>query len=354
MGLIHPNDLGQWQRWQTGRHPLRQLLTRARSAAPTPLQLFRGSADADLLVALDATHASVRAALLAPVEHLPLERVAVLAPAGSRGALPQHAWAVRDVGGDETTSELSAVRAVIGSGHYTAVGAVAHAVAQRLDIPFGVVQHGLLTPWSPPLPPGAHLLAWSQHDAEFWASGRLDVTASTVGSALLHRAASRPGEPREGGADLLYLGQLHAAELPRRQLARAAASFCVAHHATYRPHPSERDRGSRRQHDRMSRRGVVIDRSGRDLLAAGRAVVSVFSTGVLEAAAAGIPAWVDLPQPPAWVREVWARYGMSPFGGEPTPAPPAHPDPAVAVAAWLAGSRVIPTRGRSACPAPSS
>ena len=34
-----------------------------------------------------------------------------------------------------------------------------------------VVQHGILTPFMAPLPVGAHLLAWSEADAAFWASG---------------------------------------------------------------------------------------------------------------------------------------------------------------------------------------
>ena len=68
-------------------------------------------------------------------------------------------------------------------------------------------------------------------------------------------------------------------------------------------------------------------------------VVSVFSTGVLEAAARGLPAWVDFPDPPAWLREFWDRYDMRPYGGDPTPAP-ARPDeePAVAIARLLAAS----------------
>ena len=49
--------------------------------------------------------------------------------------------------------------------------------------------------------------------------------------------------------------------------------------------------------------------------------MSVFSTGVLEAAAQGRDAWVDFPRPPAWLGEFWERYGMHRFGGAPTPAP---------------------------------
>jgi hypothetical protein len=67
-------------------------------------------------------------------------------------------------------------------------------------------------------------------------------------------------------------------------------------------------------------------------------VVSVFSTGVLEAAARGMPAWVEFPKPPSWLQEFWERYGMSRYGAEPTPAPsrPAV-EPASAIARVLAG-----------------
>ena len=49
--------------------------------------------------------------------------------------------------------------------------------------------------------------------------------------------------------------------------------------------------------------------------------MGIFSTGVVEAAAEGMPAWVHLPDPPSWVEELWDRYGLAPWGGEPTPSP---------------------------------
>lgn len=42
------------------------------------------------------------------------------------------------------------------------------------------------------------------------------------------------------------------------------------------------------------------------------------SHGVLEAAARGLPAWVDYPDPPEWLEEFWARYGLQRWGGEAT------------------------------------
>ena len=91
-----------------------------------------------------------------------------------------------------------------------------------------------------------------------------------------------------------------AAELPRDVFAEAAETFCRAERATYRPHPSERDRRSVATHARWEASGITIDRSGIPLRELGAPVVSVFSTGVLEAAAAGLPAWVD-PRRPARV-----------------------------------------------------
>ncbi len=74
-------------------------------------------------------------------------------------------------------------------------------------------------------------------------------------------------------------------------------------------------------HARWEKAGIAIDRSGVPLRELGAPVVSVFSTGVLEAAAAGLPAWVTLADPPSWLQEFWDRYGLAPWGGPPT-APP--------------------------------
>ena len=81
----------------------------------------------------------------------------------------------------------------------------------------------------------------------------------------------------------------------------------------------------------------------------------MFSTGVLEAAARGLPAWVDFPDPPAWLREFWDRYGMRHLrraahaGARPRPTS----SPRVAVAEIVLARRrvttlcVIPARGGS-------
>ena len=106
-------------------------------------------------------------------------------------------------------------------------------------------------------------------------------------------------------------------------MARSAGRFCRSTGATYRPHPAEIDKLSRLQHAVWRRQGIAIDTSGSPLNQSTRPVVSAFSTGVVEAACRGVPAWVHLDRPPAWVEEFWERYGMRRWGGEPTPAPSA-------------------------------
>ena len=140
-----------------------------------------------------------------------------------------------------------------------------------------------------------------------------------MGSQLIWRAG-RDRPSRAPDTRLTYLGQMHAAELPRRKLAQSAAAFCRSHSAVYRPHPSERDRLSRVAHSIYGRLGITVDGSA-PLAELSGPVVSVFSTGVLEAAAQGRDAWVDFHEPPAWLSEFWDRYGMHRFGDVSTPAP---------------------------------
>jgi hypothetical protein len=232
---------------------------------------------------------------------------------------------------------LLGVRAVVSAGHYLPVGALGNVWAGVLGAERVVVQHGLLTPHAPPLPCDAHLLAFTDADASFATAGRDDMLTVTVGSQLLWEASAGTPSSADDGARPLYLGQLHGAELPRAGKARAAVSFCRAHGAVYRPHPAETDLASRWQHRGWQQRGITIDRSRRPLSELGGPVVSVFSTGVLEAAARGLPAWVSYPCPPPWLIEFWDRYAMSRWGGEPTPAP-SRPmrEPAAAIAGHIA------------------
>ena len=72
----------------------------------------------------------------------------------------------------------------------------------------------------------------------------------------------------------------------------------------------------------MRRAGVVFADSGQPLAEVGRPVVSIFSTGTIEAAQRGLPAWVHHPTPPAWLKEFWGRYGLSSYRSAPTPPMP--------------------------------
>jgi hypothetical protein len=220
-------------------------------------------------------------------------------------------------------SWFGSVRVAVSGGHYLPAGAAAQRFAEDRGLPHAVVQHGLLTPFAPPLPRDAHLLAFSEDDALFWASGREDVSRRVIGSSLLWEAGSFPIPSDAEFARPVYLGQLHGAELPRRGLARAARDFCRRTGAVYRPHPSEVDRLSRIQHRAWELAGLWIDRSGEPLSQLSAPVVAAFSTGVLEAAARGLPAWVHYLDPPAWLAEFWERYGMRRWSprAEPTPAP---------------------------------
>jgi hypothetical protein len=289
-----------------------------------PALMVRGSAP-EVLIALDSTKPTSVESLVRPLQFLGDRSTAVLAPGDVRDILPGTEWQLATLD-DQPPESLAAVRAIIAAGHYMDIGGLAYRWARTLGARFNVVQHGLLTPHAPPLPQDAHLLAFSEADAGFWRSGRTDVTSETVGSQLLWTAQSQtvqeqPAPAVDPSDRPVFLGQLHGAELPRRDFARAAVGFCQATGALYRPHPSETDKLSRLQHALWERRGITIDRSGSPLATLAAPVASVFSTGVLEAAARGVPAWATHPDPPLWLQEFWERYRMSQWGQEPTPAP---------------------------------
>lgn len=330
MALKYPLDLDAWQRWQTSRNTLRRIRT-AVLPGPPPALLYAPPADRtgpSVLVALDSGSPTSRASLIGPLERAGLTgRVGYL----SSTAIP-------DLPGLTPLASTGAEgivdpAVVVSLGHFMHAGHAAWSLAQRMGAPYLTVQHGLLTPWMAPLAPGTTLLAWTEADGDFWRSGRGDVDVRVVGSQLLWDAAHHPAADGVGSGTPLFLGQLHGAELPRRVLAATAEDFCRREHATYRPHPSERDKRSRLTHRRWERQGITIDRSGTPLSKLDDPIVSVFSTGVLEAAARGIPAWVTCTDPPEWLREFWSRYDMRPWGGAPTPAPTmSDREPALAVA----------------------
>ena len=321
-GLRFDRNLDEWHAWRARQNRIRALKGRlAPTPAPTPRRLIwtSSAAQPSVVVAVASSSASGLAALVAPLAPLADQTsTAVVAEFDISAHLP--GWTVSD----HPVSELvRRADAVLADGHYMALGHELWQLARLHDPPYFVAQHGLVTPLAPPLTPGATLLAWSEADAEFWKSGRTDVEHRVVGSQLLWNA--RAGVEARGSADeagpLTYLGQMHGAELQRGKLTRAAAAFCREHGATYRPHPSERDKLSRLAHAAYRRVGISVDGS-RPLNELTGPVASVFSTGVLEAAAQGRDAWVDFPRPPAWLEEFWERYGMHQYGDSPTPAPP--------------------------------
>ena len=121
--------------------------------------------------------------------------------------------------------------------------------------------------------------------------------------------------------------------------AGTAYRFCRENEALYRPHPEETDVASRAMHELFRRRGITIADSDVLLKNLPNPVVGMFSTGILEAAVRGIPAWVHLPGAPDWVEEFWDRYGLRRFGSsEPSPAPQlAVEEPASLIAQVLEG-----------------
>ena len=324
MGLIEPTDLAAWRRWQESRHRLRRLRNRWRPASPEQVVLTLYAAEPRLLVAVDSGSPTSHAALLEPLRHLdvPFALLSPAPPPDIRGLVPLASLPLVD---GTLPSVLGSVRAVSSLGHYMTRGELADLWSRELGVPHFVAQHGALTPFMPPLPVGARVLAWSDADAAFWRSGRSDIRHDVVGSQLLWRAGVGASDRRLVPQDvapgqLTYLGQMHGAELSRSRLVSAAASFCREHDATYRPHPSERDKLSRIAHASYRRLGIVVEGST-PLAELTGPVVSVFSTGVLEAASQGREAWVDFPRPPVWLGEFWERYGMHRFGDRPTPAP---------------------------------
>ncbi|OFK70864.1 RNA-binding protein [Rothia sp. HMSC065G12] len=349
MGLNYPVDLEAWHAWQQRQNTLRwvkgraQNMVRARRGAQQGMVsgvLYTRGAIPRVLIVLDSFSPTSRNALLEPLKHLEGVGVALWCPSDASAYLNgQYAstrysrkdWNAAPIRADELAEKLPGVRLVLSLGHYLPRGHAAYRFARERGIAYWVVQHGLLVPHAPPLPIGSTLLAFSDEDAQFWTSRRRDVQTHTVGSQLLYRAIKNThGETTKSLGKILFLGQMHGAELPRASFARAAHSFLKRHDGIYRPHPSETDKLSRATHALWEIEGIAIDRSSTPLNEVPNPVVSVFSTGVLEAAIRGIPAWVYHPNPPAWLEEFWARYGMNRWGEDPTPAPeqpavePAH------------------------------
>jgi len=342
--LKYPLDLDAWQAWQRrqkklkwAKYKLNSLLASARSrtVAEEPVHglLYTRGTKPQVLIVMDSFSPTNRNAILEPLKHLDAVDVALWVPEDASEYLDgQYAsehysrkdWTEQEISGDELMRLLPDIRIVLSAAQFLSRGAVAYEFSRAIGAEYWMVQHGLLVPQAPPLPVGCTLLAFSEADAEFWASGRRDVTTHAVGSQLLYLAAQKAAGAevqKQNDLEPIFLGQMHGAELPRASFAYASHSFLKKFGGTYRPHPSEKDKLSVLTHKLWEKEGIRIDRSGTPLNEVPNPVVSIFSTGVLEAAIRGIPAWVYHPAPPAWLVEFWDRYGMNQWGQEPTPAP---------------------------------
>ena len=342
--LKYPLDLDAWQAWQRrqkklkwAKYKLNSLLdsARSRTIAEEPVHglLYTRGTKPQVLIVMDSFSPTNRNAILEPLKHLDAVDVALWVPEDASEYLDgQYAsehysrkdWTEQEISGDELMRLLPDVRIVLSAAQFLGRGAVAYEFSRAIGAEYWMVQHGLLVPQAPPLPVGCTLLAFSEADAQFWASGRRDVTTHAVGSQLLYLAAQKAAgaeAQKQNDLEPIFLGQMHGAELPRASFAYASHSFLKKFGGTYRPHPSEKDKLSVLTHKLWEKEGIRIDRSGTPLNEVPNPVVSIFSTGVLEAAIRGIPAWVYHPAPPAWLVEFWDRYGMNRWGSEPTPAP---------------------------------
>lgn len=342
--LKYPLDLDAWQAWQRrqkklkwAKYKLNSLLdsARSRTVAEEPVRglLYTRGAKPQVLIVMDSFSPTNRNAILEPLKQLDAIDVALWVPEDASEYLDgQYAsarysrkdWSEQEISGDELKSLLPDVRIVLSAAQFLGRGAAAYEFSRAIGAEYWMVQHGLLVPQAPPLPVGCTLLAFSEADAQFWASGRRDVTTHAVGSQLLYLAAQKAAgaeAQKQNDLEPIFLGQMHGAELPRASFAYASHSFLKKFGGSYRPHPSEKDKLSVLTHQLWEKEGIRIDRSGTPLNEVPNPVVSIFSTGVLEAAIRGIPAWVYHPAPPAWLVEFWDRYGMNQWGQEPTPAP---------------------------------
>ena len=342
--LKYPLDLDAWQEWQRrqkklkwAKYKLNSLLdsARSRTVAEEPVRglLYTRGTKPQVLIVMDSFSPTNRNAILEPLKYLDAVDVALWVPEDASEYLDgQYAserysrkdWSEQEISGDELKSLLPDVRIVLSAAQFLGRGAAAYEFSRAIGAEYWMVQHGLLVPQAPPLPVGCTLLAFSEADAQFWASGRRDVTTHAVGSQLLYLAAQKAAgaeAQKQNDLEPIFLGQMHGAELPRASFAYASHSFLKKFGGSYRPHPSEKDKLSVLTHQLWEKEGIRIDRSGTPLNEVPNPVVSIFSTGVLEAAIRGIPAWVYHPAPPAWLVEFWDRYGMNQWGQEPTLAP---------------------------------
>lgn len=344
MALIHPRSLERWQEWQGSRRRAGGI-HRARPASPAEeptgyvLHTREGSGPARTLLGIDTAEGAAHGGLPAVLPYVHGSAV-VVTPAGLvLEELTGPEWHHQRIAAPAAALDGLGITSVLTLGWHLDVGRSLHDWAREAGVPGAVVQHDVLTPFAPPLPPETTLLAWTAQDGEFHRAGREDIAVRVVGSQRLWQAsheASGDALPREDRP--VFLGQLSAIELPRRVGLLAADDYCRSTGALYRADPAATDRLVRTAHALMRRRGIEFQDPALPLSEQHRPVVSVFSADVLEAAVRGLPAWVHAPRGPSWIAEHWERYGMRRAGGEPTPAPAVGTDePARLIAQILEG-----------------
>lgn len=346
MSLIHPRSLERWQEWYSSRRP-GSLLPPARPAAAHPrspqgwvLHTRAGDGSGRVLLGIDAAAGAAHGGLPAVLPYVQGTAL-VITPVGLvLDELSGPEWEHRRLDAPAAALDGLGITAVLTLGMHQEVGRRLHDWAHRAGVPGAVVQHDVLTPFAPPLPPDVTLLAWTAADGDFHRAGRDDVEVRVVGSQRLWQAGHEPAaaDPRHEERPV-FRGQLTSLELPRRTTFASAYDCCRSAGALYQPGALETDRLSRAAHALLRRRGVELQDPSLPLAEQGRPVVSVFSADVLEAAVRGLPAWVHARRAPAWVAAQWERYGMRPFGQEPTAPPRVGADePARLIAQILEGS----------------
>lgn len=346
MALIHPRSLERWQEWRSSRRRvpgIHRALPRPAAPVGAPsgfvLHTREGEGPARTLLGIDTAEGAAHGGLPAVLPYIH-GSAALVTPAGVRiDALDEPGWEHRRL--ETPTEGLDAldITSVLTLGWHLEVGRALHEWAREAEIPGAVVQHDVLTPFAPPLPPEITLLAWTKEDGDFHRAGRDDVAVRVVGSQRFWQASHEAA----GAVPVLedrpvFLGQLSSIELSRRVTLPAAHSYCRSAEALYQPGPGESDRPSRAAHALLRRRGIDFQDPATSIAEQDRPVVTVLSADVLEAALRGLPAWVHAPRAPAWVDEQWERYDMHRAGGEPTPAPAVGADePARLIAQILEG-----------------
>lgn len=170
------SDLAAWQAWSASRSRvssrLRAAKARMRPVAAPSATMYVPAGVPRTLVVLDLLTPSCRFAAHDPLRHLDAETTAVLTSLPDPELPTSGSWTATPWHGSLDRS----IEQVLSLGSYFGLSAQVKALTRGSDVRFNVVQHGLLTPWSPPSAEGDHLLAWTQEDADYWRSSTPGVT----------------------------------------------------------------------------------------------------------------------------------------------------------------------------------